>query len=239
MASSRVGTRTRAAGGPAAGGGPRRRVRRQALEQGQAEGQGLARAGLGLAADVATGDGVGDGDGLDREGGLDPLGGEGWSAVRPPPVPRRSGGLVGIAGSGSADSSPSSEGVRSWRSSFSFSLFVCGGPSTAGGAGPSWLESAPSPSVYQRGNEAELVRKTPVSRRAKATEARVKLRSWTPKARHRRRRVLPGRQALVAIVVGRHRMAPRTRRHEIWPGSKPATRPPPSPCRTRTERRSH
>ncbi len=34
---------------------------------GEAEGEGLARAGLGLAADVAAGEGVGDGERLDRE----------------------------------------------------------------------------------------------------------------------------------------------------------------------------
>ena len=43
----------------AAGAGPH--------EQGQAEGEGLARAGLGLAAHVAAGDAVGDGERLDRE----------------------------------------------------------------------------------------------------------------------------------------------------------------------------
>ena len=47
------------------------------LEQRDAEGQGLARAGLGLAAHVPTGQGVGDGHGLDGEGVGDPLGGQG------------------------------------------------------------------------------------------------------------------------------------------------------------------
>ena len=49
----------------------------QALEQGQAEGQRLAGAGLGLPADVAPGEGVGDREGLDGEGPQDPLVGEG------------------------------------------------------------------------------------------------------------------------------------------------------------------
>ena len=60
--------------GPARLGGP---GRHGALEQRDAEGQGLARAGLGLAADVAPGQGVGHGHGLDGEGGGDPLGGQG------------------------------------------------------------------------------------------------------------------------------------------------------------------
>ena len=40
-------------------------------EEGESEGQGLARAGLGLAADVVAGEGVGDGEGLDRKGSGD------------------------------------------------------------------------------------------------------------------------------------------------------------------------
>ena len=45
------------------------------LEERQAERQGLARAGLGLAADVAAGEAVGDGQGLDGKGSVDALGG--------------------------------------------------------------------------------------------------------------------------------------------------------------------
>src|SRR5487761_2051846 len=56
-ASSRVGTRTSATG-----------LRGWARPQRQAEGQGLARAGGGLADDVASGEGVGDGGDLDGEG---------------------------------------------------------------------------------------------------------------------------------------------------------------------------
>ena len=48
----------------------------QALEHRQAEGERLARPGLRLAADVASGEGVGDGQRLDREGGRDALVGE-------------------------------------------------------------------------------------------------------------------------------------------------------------------
>ena len=43
----------------------------QALEDGQAERQRLARAGLGLAADVTAGEAVGDRQGLDRKGARD------------------------------------------------------------------------------------------------------------------------------------------------------------------------
>jgi hypothetical protein len=39
----------------------------EGLDQGEAERQGLARPRLGLAADVASGQGVGDGQGLDRK----------------------------------------------------------------------------------------------------------------------------------------------------------------------------
>ena len=53
-----------------------------ALQEGHAEGQGLARAGLGLAADVAPGQGVGHGHGLDGEGGGDALGGKGLDQGR-------------------------------------------------------------------------------------------------------------------------------------------------------------
>ena len=60
-ASSRVGTSTRARRAP------RGSAVRDPLEDRQAEGQGLARAGLGLAADVAAGQGVGDGERLDGE----------------------------------------------------------------------------------------------------------------------------------------------------------------------------
>ena len=48
-----------------------------ALEQRQTEGEGLARAGLGLAADVAPGERIGENEGLDGEGLGDALGGEG------------------------------------------------------------------------------------------------------------------------------------------------------------------
>ena len=44
------------------------------LEEREAEGQGLARAGLGLAADVAAGEGVADGQRLDGERGVDAVG---------------------------------------------------------------------------------------------------------------------------------------------------------------------
>ena len=50
-------------------------------EQRQPEGEGLARAGLGLAADVAAGEGVGDGELLDREGFGDALAREGRDEV--------------------------------------------------------------------------------------------------------------------------------------------------------------
>ena len=71
-ASSRVGTRTSprgaAAGGPAAVGQPG--------QQGQAEGEGLARAGLRAAEHVPAGQRVGKGPGLDRERRGDALLGE-------------------------------------------------------------------------------------------------------------------------------------------------------------------
>ena len=51
------------------------------LQQRQAEGERLARAGLGLAADVAAGDGVGDGQGLDRKGSVDAAVGQGGSEL--------------------------------------------------------------------------------------------------------------------------------------------------------------
>ena len=74
-ASSRVGSRTRARGGP--GGrprlGPAPRARLGPLQERHAEGEGLARAGLGLAADVAAGQGVGDGQGLNWKSADDPF----------------------------------------------------------------------------------------------------------------------------------------------------------------------
>jgi hypothetical protein len=51
------------------------------VHEGDAEGEGLAGARLGLAADVASGQPVGDGQGLDREGGLDALAGEGVDEI--------------------------------------------------------------------------------------------------------------------------------------------------------------
>jgi hypothetical protein len=86
--------------------GPSRGRGTQAHEEGQAEGQGLARSGLGLAADVASGDGVGDGDGLDREGGRDALGGEDGHQFGATPSSSK---VVARIGSGSEESS-SSEG---------------------------------------------------------------------------------------------------------------------------------
>ena len=50
---------------------------RHQLQHGQAKGKGLARTGLGLAADISAGECVGDGEGLDREGGGDPPLGQG------------------------------------------------------------------------------------------------------------------------------------------------------------------
>ena len=68
MHSSRVGTSTMAFGRPGLGVA-------DDLQQRQAEGERLARAGLGLAAHVAAGDGVGDGERLDGKGPVDaPLG---------------------------------------------------------------------------------------------------------------------------------------------------------------------
>ena len=69
LASSRVGTSTRPAGG--------RLGLADALEEREPEGEGLARAGLGLAAEVAAGEGVGDGEVLDREGLVDAVAREG------------------------------------------------------------------------------------------------------------------------------------------------------------------
>ena len=60
-ASSRVGTSTRARGRWGA-------ARRDAGEDREAEGERLARAGLGLAAHVSPGDAVGDREGLDGKG---------------------------------------------------------------------------------------------------------------------------------------------------------------------------
>jgi hypothetical protein len=64
---------------PARLGGP---VGHGPLEQGHAEGQGLARPGLGLAADVPAGQGVGHGHGLDGEGVGDALSGQGLDQGR-------------------------------------------------------------------------------------------------------------------------------------------------------------
>ena len=51
------------------------------LEEGEAEGQGLPRARLRLAADVGAGQHVGDGEGLDGEGLADALVGQGGGEI--------------------------------------------------------------------------------------------------------------------------------------------------------------
>ena len=69
--------------------------RHGALEERDAEGQRLARSGLGLAAHVPPGQGVGHGHRLDGEGGGDPLGGEGLDQGR---IDAQRGEGRGIAG---------------------------------------------------------------------------------------------------------------------------------------------
>ena len=64
------------------GSGLARLGRLEPLDQREAEGEGLARPGLGLAAHVATGQAVGNREALDREGLGDPLLGEDLHQVR-------------------------------------------------------------------------------------------------------------------------------------------------------------
>ena len=94
MASSRVGTRTRARG-------PARRAallagERARVSDGQAEGQGLARAGAPAAEDVLAGERVGDRRGLDRERRGDAVAGEALDE----PLGQPEGGEAVVLGDG-------------------------------------------------------------------------------------------------------------------------------------------